>query len=59
LGLPVIITQTAVFGDLGVAGCVDHPQVGPDNDIWHSRVFGRITEAKGRESLPIDDVLDP
>lgn len=58
LSLPVVITQAAVFGDLGTAGCVDHADIWPDDDIRHSRVFGRVAKTKGYKSLPRDDVLD-
>lgn len=56
LSLPVVITEAAVFGDLGGAGGVDHTQVWPHDDIRHSRVFLGVAEAKICESLPRDDV---
>ena len=58
LSLPVVITQPAVFGDLGGAGSVDHAYIWPDNDIRNSRIFLGVAEAKVCESLPRDDVLD-
>ena len=51
-GLPVVITQTAMFGDFGTAGRVDDAQIRSDNDIWHGGVFGRVAVTKIRESLP-------
>jgi hypothetical protein len=54
----VVVTNTAVFGDLRLRRGVDDADLGADDDVGNSGVVERVTESLSDEPLSKYDVIN-